>query len=70
MRAQQIRARAAAARALRIFPDPVGPALARELLTWAEFGEPLGGHKLMCALADDVLRRPVDSGTPGEGRAA
>lgn len=67
--AARTRARAAAARAPRVLPGPVGEMIARELTAWADTVECIGGHGMLLRLADDVLRRPlpaaeaVDAGT-------
>lgn len=54
------RLRAASARAPRVYPDPVGPALARELDEWAVFGYRLGGGALIARLCDVILRKPME----------
>ena len=45
-------------RSRKVFPDPVGVMLAREIETWLDFAWRFGGHLEMAALADVVLRLP------------
>jgi len=52
---ETMRMRAAAIRATRLYPGPVGELLSRELLTWEEFGYRLGGHSLITQLVDQLL---------------
>jgi hypothetical protein len=47
--------RAAAFRATRIYPGPVGELLSRELLSWEEFGYRLGGDQLIMRLVNHLL---------------
>jgi hypothetical protein len=61
---EKMRLRAAAFRATRLYPGPVGELVSRELLTWEEFGYRLGGSALVMRLVDQVLQSPM------EGRAA
>jgi hypothetical protein len=56
---EKMRLRAAAFRATRLYPGPVGELLSRELLTWEEFGYRLGGGQLVMRLVDDVLEAPI-----------
>jgi hypothetical protein len=51
------RLRAAATKAMRLYPDPVGDVVARELHEWAEFGYRFGGKSKIMALADFLLRQ-------------
>lgn len=60
----KMRLRAAAFRASRLYPGPVGELLARELLTWEEFGYRLGAHLLIMRLVDYVLKEPLPSDAP------
>jgi hypothetical protein len=53
------RMRAAAQRATRLYPGPVGEVLAKEIMTWENFGYRLGGTKLVMRLCDEVLRSPL-----------
>lgn len=59
---ERMRLRAAAFRATRLYPGPVGELLSRELLTWEEFGYRLGGEQLIMRLVDYVLKEPVAAG--------
>lgn len=58
---QKTRLRAAAFRATRLYPGPVGELLSKELLTWEEFGYRLGhgGHSLILRLVDHILKAPM-----------
>lgn len=56
---EKVRVRAAAFRATRLYPGPVGEVLSRELLTWEEFGYRLGGSALVMRLVDHVLQTPL-----------
>lgn len=53
------RIRAAALRARRIYPGPVGEVLAFELYAWAEFGYRFGGHGLIAQLVTHILTVPM-----------
>ena len=55
----KMRLRAAAFRATRVYPGPVGELLSREILTWEEFGYRLGGGQLMMRVVDYVLKAPI-----------
>jgi hypothetical protein len=59
---EKMRLRAAAFRATRLYPGPVGEVLSRELLTWEEFGYRLGGSALVMRLVDHVLKTPIAQG--------
>ena len=56
---EKMRLRAAAFRVTRLYPGPVGELLARELLSWEEFGYRLGGGRLMMRLVEHVLTSPL-----------
>ena len=56
---EKMRLRAAAHRATRLYPGPVGELVSRELLTWEEFGYRLGGGQLIMRLVDHVLTTPL-----------
>lgn len=60
---EKMRLRAAAFRATRLYPGPVGELVSRELLTWEEFGYRLGGSALVMRLVDQVLQSPMESRT-------
>lgn len=60
---EKMRMRAAAFRATRLYPGPVGELISRELLSWEDFGYRLGGNRLVMDLVDDVLKNP-DSSSP------
>lgn len=53
---EKTRMRAAAFRATRVYPGPVGELISRELLTWEDFGYRLGGDRLVMELVDHVLK--------------
>ena len=53
--------RAAAFRARLVYPGPAGELIARELLSWDEFGHRLGGSRMIMRLVEHVLwTRPPD----------
>ena len=52
------RLRAAAFPAPRV-PGPVGELIARELLSWDEFGHRVGGNRMIMTLIEHVLRTPA-----------
>lgn len=52
---EKARLRAAAFRAIRLYPGPVGELVSRELLSWEEFGYRLGGDRLVMRLVDHIL---------------
>ena len=52
---EKARVRAAAFRATRLYPGPVGQVLSRELLAWEEFGYRFGNDSVMRELVDHVL---------------
>ena len=60
---EKMRMRAAAFRATRLYPGPVGDLVSRELLSWEDFGYRLGGNRLVMDLVDHVLKNP-DSRSP------
>lgn len=53
---EKMRVRAAAFRATKLYPGPVGELISRELLTWEDFGYRLGGNRLVMTLVDDVMK--------------
>lgn len=55
---EKARLRAAAFRAIRLYPGPVGELVSRELLSWEEFGYRLGGGRLVMRLVDHILNTP------------
>jgi hypothetical protein len=59
---EKMRLRAAAFRATRLYPGPVGELIQRELLTWEEFGYRLGGNQLVMRLVDVILKTPLANG--------
>ncbi len=56
---EKMRLRAAPFRVTRLYPGPVGELLARELLSWEEFGYRLGGSRLVMRLVGHVLTSPL-----------
>ncbi len=52
---ERMRLRAAAFRANRLYPGPVGEVLAEEVLAWEQFGYRLGGGRLVMRLVDHLL---------------
>lgn len=55
---EKMRVRAAAFRATKLYPGPVGQVLSRELHDWEEFGYRFGGHGLVAELVNHILRAP------------
>ncbi|ALE72135.1 hypothetical protein Ae168Ps1_2591c [Pseudonocardia sp. Ae168_Ps1] len=53
---EKMRMRAAAFRATRVYPGPVGELISRELLAWEDFGYRLGGNRLVGELMEHVLK--------------
>jgi hypothetical protein len=51
--------RAAAFRARHVYPGPVGELIARELLSWDEFGHRLGSNQMIMKLVEHVLWTPA-----------
>jgi hypothetical protein len=49
-----VRARTASDSAQRLYPGAIGELLARELLSWGEFGHRLGSHELVARLVDHL----------------
>ncbi len=56
---ERMRLRAAAFRATRVYPGPVGELLSRELLSWEEFGYRLGSRGLVMGIVDAVMKAQV-----------
>jgi hypothetical protein len=63
---EKMRVRAAAFRATRLYPGPVGELVSRELLTWEEFGYRLGhgNRALINAAVDHILKTPLPMAEP------
>lgn len=57
---EKMRLRAAAFRVTRLYPGVVGEILARELLTWEEFGYRLACDGTVMRLVDHVMKSPID----------
>ena len=53
---EKARLRAAAFRAKKIYPGPVGELVSRELLAWEDFGYRLGGERPVMELVDHVIK--------------
>jgi hypothetical protein len=65
----RMRLRAAAFRALKVYPGPVGQLLSAELLAWEDFGYRLGAKSLVMSIVADVMARPVPDPTPAAAQA-
>lgn len=52
---EKSRLRAAAFRATRLYPGPVGELISRELISWEDFGYRLGGDRLVMELVEHLL---------------
>lgn len=55
---EKMRIRAAAFRASRVYPGPVGQLIAKELAAWEEFGIRLGGHSLILQVVAAIEQTP------------
>lgn len=53
---EKMRMRAAAFRATRVYPGPVGELISRELLAWEDFGYVLSNGGLVLRLVDHVMK--------------
>jgi len=62
-----LRLRAAASKALKLYPGPVGALVSRELLVWDEFGYRLGGDSLIRMVVEDILKTPLPDASPVAG---
>jgi hypothetical protein len=56
---EKMRVRAAAFRATKVYPGPVGECISRELMTWEEFGWRFGGGGLVDRLIRHVEDAPL-----------
>lgn len=56
---EKMRIRAAAFRGQRLYPGPVGDLVARELLSWEEFGYRMDQHGITARLVDHLLKAPL-----------
>ena len=56
---ERMRLRAAALRATRVYPGPIGELLSRELLLWEEFGYRLGTAGLIHGVVDAIMTAPL-----------
>lgn len=55
---ERLRLRAAALRAVSVYPGPVGKFIAQELRFWEQTGFRFGDGGMVRALIDDVMKRP------------
>lgn len=56
---EKSRLRAAAFRAKRLYPGPVGELVSRELLDWEDFGFRLASGGLIMSLVEHVMTAPL-----------
>jgi hypothetical protein len=56
---ERMRLRAAAFRATKVYPGPVGELLSRELLSWEEFGYRLGSRGLVMGIVDEIMTAQI-----------
>jgi hypothetical protein len=56
---ERMRLRAAAFRASRVYPGPVGALLSRELLSWEEFGYRFGSQGLIMGIVEAVMTAQI-----------
>ena len=61
---EKMRLRAAAFRASKVYPGPVGELLSQEILTWEEFGYRLGGAQLIMRVVDHILKAKIPDMPP------
>ena len=66
----KMRLRHAARIATEVLPPGIGRLVARELLTWEEFGLRLGAHTDMAAVAAEVLELAAHRAQAAQQRAA
>lgn len=57
---ERMRLRAAAFRATRVYPGPVGELISRELLSWEEFGYRLGARGMIMGIVEAVMNAPIE----------
>lgn len=62
---EQVRIRAAAVRAERLFPGPLGKWLARDLNSWSSAGFRLDQTGLTARMIEFLLKAPLPSSTEG-----
>lgn len=68
--AEKTRLRAAAYRAQKLYPGPVGDLLSMEILTWEEFGYRFGGNgSLMPKVIDFIMKAKMLSPSPSSPKA-
>jgi hypothetical protein len=64
------RLRAAAFKATRVYPGPVGDLICRELMTWEEIGVRLGAHRPIMTLVKHIESTPAKTPTLAAETAA
>jgi hypothetical protein len=57
---ERLRMRAAAFRATRLYPGPVGELISHELLAWEEFGYRLAANGSILRLVDDIMKTALE----------
>ncbi len=67
---ERMRISAAAFRATRLYPGPVGELVSRELATWTEFGFRLDQHGHAARLVHHILTTPMPPGGHANGLAS
>lgn len=67
---EKMRIRAAAFRATRVYPGPVGELISRELLVWEDFGYRLSGSGLILQLVDHIMKTELPTATATVPRSA
>lgn len=66
----RMRIRAAAFRATRVYPGPVGDLICRELMTWEELGWRLGSQRPIMSLVEHIETTPTKTPTLAAETAA
>lgn len=61
---EKTRLRAAAYRAKKLYPGPVGEVLYREIEVWYEFGYRFGGNALIGSVVDQILKTEIPPPPP------
>jgi hypothetical protein len=61
---ERMKVRAAAFRATRLYPGPVGELVSKELLDWEQFGNRLGGRGMVMRLVAAVMTAELPTPAP------
>jgi len=61
---ERMQLRAAAFRATRVYPGPVGELVSKDLLDWENYGWRIGGHGLIARLVAAVMAAELPTPAP------